>query len=195
MGTRPKAPGEEGAPVRRPEGRRRASRRARSRRAGERERGASLVEFAIVTNLFLLLVFGIIEFGIAYNDYISVRQGNREAARLGVVNDLDNAPPCKINGTTVTPPANPATKTDATNALVCKAKDRVGLDESMTKVKVEITGEAVGENLKVCVKFPLSEITGLIAPFIGGKTLQSAVTMRLEQVPEYQTFTETGSSC
>jgi len=159
------------------------------------ERGSSLVEFALVISLLLLLLFGIIEFGIAWNDYLNVRQGSREAARLGVVNDLDNAPPCKINGATVTPPSDPVTVTDATNALICKAKDRIGLDGTATKVKVSITGEAVGENLKFCASFPLSAMTGIAAPFISGKTLVSSVTMRLEQVPKFTSYTEPGTSC
>ena len=163
--------------------------------ARESESGAALVEFAIVMALFLLLVFGIVQFGIAWNDYLSVRNGSREAARLGVVNDLDNAPTCTINGASVTPPANPANTTDATNALVCKAKDRIGLNESKTKIKIAITGEAIGENLKVCAKFPLEEISGFTAPFVSGKMLVSAVTMRLEQVPKFTNFTESGATC
>jgi hypothetical protein len=105
---------------------RRERSRGRARAATERERGASLVEF------------GIIEFGIAYNDDISIRSGNREAARLGVVNDVDNAPSCKINGSTVTPPADLTNTTDATNALICKAKDRIDLDQTKAKVKILI---------------------------------------------------------
>lgn len=159
------------------------------------ERGAALVEFAIVANLLFLIIFGMLEFGLAYNEYISVRQGTREAARLGVVNDLDAAPKCTINGTVVTPPADPATVEDATDALVCKAKDRIGLDDLNTKIRIEITGEAIGENLKICARFPLEAITGFTAPFIGGKTLTSDVTMRLEQVPIFGEFSEAGASC
>lgn len=159
------------------------------------ERGAGLVEFAIVVSLLLLIVFGIIEFGLAFNDYLNVRNGSREAARLGVVNDLDNAPTCKINGVSTSPPAVPVNTTDATNALICKAKDRIGLDSSKTKIKIAITGQAVGENLKVCAKFPVEEITGFIGPILEGKTLVSSVTMRLEQVPKFGNFTESGAEC
>ncbi len=171
------------------------ARQRRPGRAGPDERGAALVEFAIVVSLFLLILFGIIEFGLAFNDYLNVRNGSREAARLGVVNDLDNAPQCKINGTTVQPPADPVNSSDATNALICKAKDRIGLNSSKTKIKIAITGQAVGENLKVCATFPVGEITGLIAPFVAGKTLTSNVTMRLEQAPKFTNFTESGAAC
>lgn len=171
------------------------ARHGRPGRPGRDERGAALVEFALVVSMLLLIVFGIIEFGLAFNDYLNVRNGSREAARLGVVNDLDNAPQCKINGFTVQPPADPTNTSDATNALICKAKDRIGLDSSKTKIKIAITGQAVGENLKVCASFPLEEITGLIAPFVSGKTLTSDVTMRLEQVPKFTNYTESGATC
>ncbi len=153
------------------------------------------MEFAIVVPALLLLVFGVIEFGIAYNDYLSVRSGTREAARLGVVNDLDGAPACKIDGVTVTPPTAPTESVGATQALICKTKDQIGLDETKTKITIAVTGPAVGENLKVCASFPLEAITGIAAPFISDKTLVSAVTMRLEQVPEFAEYAEEGASC
>lgn len=164
-------------------------------RERQRERGAALVEFAIVVPLFLLLVFGIIEFGVIYNDLLAVRSGAREGARLGVVNAVDNAPSCKINGTLVTPPANPTTTTDATNALVCKTKDRVGLGSAKVKVRVIVTGPAIGENLKVCTSFALDDVDGLMVPFVSSSRLTSSTTMRLEQVPKFNEFTELGSEC
>jgi hypothetical protein len=166
--------------------------RARTRRRGD-DRGAALVEFAIVVTLFFLLVFGMIEFGVDYNNYISVRNGAREGARLGVVNDLNDAPSCKVGGTTVTPPATPASNPDFTNALVCKTKDRIGLGDS---VEVEIIrGDDPGDSLEVCASYPVESITGLIAPFVSGKTLQTSVTMRLEQEPKFDDFSGDGSVC
>lgn len=50
------------------------------------ERGSNLVEFAIVLPLFLVVVFGIIEFGATYKDSSVVGAAAREAARLGAVN-------------------------------------------------------------------------------------------------------------
>ena len=45
------------------------------------ERGAAMVEFAIIAPLLLLLVFGIIEFGRAYNAQNSLTHAAREGAR------------------------------------------------------------------------------------------------------------------
>jgi hypothetical protein len=49
------------------------------------EDGASAVEFAIVASLLFLLLFGIIQFGIAYNRYQGLQAGAREGARLGAL--------------------------------------------------------------------------------------------------------------
>ena len=45
------------------------------------DRGAAMVEFAIIAPLLLLLVFGIIEFGRAYNAQNSLTHAAREGAR------------------------------------------------------------------------------------------------------------------
>jgi Flp pilus assembly protein TadG len=159
------------------------------------ERGTAAVEFALVLPLLLLIVFGTIDFGIAFANFEGVRGGTREAARLGVVDDLTSAPSCNINGATVTPPANPTSPSDATNALVCLTKDRVGLDGSVTKVKLAITGQAIGDELQVCASFPVTALTGYTVPFLGNRILTSSVTMRLEQVPLYTSYTEPGGAC
>lgn len=45
------------------------------------ERGAAMVEFALILPLLLLLVFGIIEFGRAYNVKVQLTGSVREGAR------------------------------------------------------------------------------------------------------------------
>jgi Flp pilus assembly protein TadG len=167
----------------------------RRRGATRNERGAALVEFALVVPILLLLLFGIVEFGIAFNDYISVRNGSREGARAAVVNDVKNAPSCTINGGTVSPPAAPTSAGDATNAIVCKTKNRIGLDESQVKVKVSVAGTSIGDTVTVCASVPVQTLSGLLAPIMSGKVLTSNVTMRLEQVPKFASFTEAGTSC
>jgi Flp pilus assembly protein TadG len=173
------------------------SRRSRvlARRLVSSERGSAAVEFALIAPLLLLIVFGVIDFGIAFTNYENVRSGTRDAARMGVVNDLQNAPPCTIDGTTVTPPADPVTTADATDALVCDTKSRIGLSEAATKVRIAITGEAIGDDLVGCASFPVTALTGLTVPFLGGQVLTSTVTMRLEQAPTYSSYTEPGVGC
>jgi len=52
------------------------------------EKGANAVEFAIILPILIMLVFGIFQFGIAYNNYITITHAAREGARLAAV-DLD----------------------------------------------------------------------------------------------------------
>ena len=72
---------------------------------------------------------------------------------------------------------------------------RYELKDDDVKVKVTIAGTDIGERLKVCASFPVSALTGLTASFLSGQTLESAVTMRLEQVPMFEEFTEEGGQC
>ena len=47
------------------------------------EQGTSAVEFALIISLLFIVLFGIIQFGIAYNRYQGINAGAREGARLG----------------------------------------------------------------------------------------------------------------
>jgi len=49
------------------------------------QRGQQLVEFALLLPLLLLLLFGIIEFGIAVFRYDTIANASREIARYGIV--------------------------------------------------------------------------------------------------------------
>jgi len=51
------------------------------------QRGAALVEFALVSALLLLLLFGIIEMGLLFQDQAELGQAAREAARSASVGD------------------------------------------------------------------------------------------------------------
>ncbi|MGD2148822.1 MAG: pilus assembly protein [Anaerolineae bacterium] len=48
-------------------------------------RGQELLEYALVLPLLLLLIFGIVDFGLAFFAYNSVANAAREGARAGVV--------------------------------------------------------------------------------------------------------------
>ncbi len=49
------------------------------------EKGASSLEFALVMPLLVLIIFGIIQFGIVYNHYLAITHAAREGARLAAV--------------------------------------------------------------------------------------------------------------
>ncbi|MBT8202759.1 MAG: pilus assembly protein, partial [Acidimicrobiia bacterium] len=56
------------------------------RRRSTEDEGAVLIEFAIVIGLFFLLVFGMVDFGLAINTKTQLTNAGREGARLVTVN-------------------------------------------------------------------------------------------------------------
>ncbi len=60
------------------------------------EKGQSLLEFAAVVPVFLLIVMGIVDFGIGLKSWIQVTNAAREAARFGAIHcsagDIDGTP-------------------------------------------------------------------------------------------------------
>jgi Flp pilus assembly protein TadG len=52
-----------------------------SRRRSTREEGQTMVEFTLVVPILLIVVFAIVQFGILYNDYISLTDATRIGAR------------------------------------------------------------------------------------------------------------------
>jgi len=53
------------------------------RRGREKERGATLVEAAIAYGLLFLALFAVLEFGLAFKDWLSVSNASRTGARAG----------------------------------------------------------------------------------------------------------------
>lgn len=62
-------------------------RRGTTRGSAEAQRGAAAVELALILPILLSLVFGIISFGIIFAQQLSLGNGARQGARLGVVDD------------------------------------------------------------------------------------------------------------
>jgi Flp pilus assembly protein TadG len=57
-----------------------------------REKGTSAVEFAIILPILIMLVFGIIQFGLVFNKYIAITHAAREGARLAAVGLYEENP-------------------------------------------------------------------------------------------------------
>lgn len=145
----------------------------------------ALVEFAIVLPLVCLLLFGIIEFGKGFNDYQSLRQGVREGARAGVVDNY--------RGYDITPlPAGHAALSTCSNAghppevrkLMCLTTHETDLGPELA-VRVVYTAPVAGDSaddgaVKVCAQRQFDPLTGFI-PGLGGITLKSEIEMRMEK--------------
>jgi Flp pilus assembly protein TadG len=62
--------------------------RGAARPRARSDHGAAAVEFALVSGILFLVLFGIIQYGLYFNDSLNAHQGVREAVRLGVVKNF-----------------------------------------------------------------------------------------------------------
>lgn len=155
---------------------------ARSR--DRREQGATLVEFALVMPLILLLLLGMVDFGVRLADRHSLEDGIRDAARQAAVGDLGGDTGCALVG--------PGTPNSATRELVCLAKDRIGLPESDVRVRIAFGagGRVEGEPILVCAQYPADSVSGLLPQF-GSDQLSARSVMRLEADSTVAAYAET----
>ena len=123
-----------------------------------RDEGASVVEFAVVLPLLLLLVFGIMEAGWAFAQQVEVRNAAREGARLAVV---DFPVPGSGNSAAIA-------------AEVCA---RASLSADRAVVSIRDTGNG---SARVLVSQDYESLTGLL-PVFNNLTIRSAVEMRIER--------------
>jgi len=133
----------------------------------KREDGQSLVEFALVIPIFLLVLFAIVDFGMAFHAWITIANSAREGARMGSV----HAPAATIE-------QRVRTTSDSLN------QDNL----SVTVTNADDQGGQPGESVVVDVSYSYSLITplaDLLSMVSGGSipetlTLDSLADMRLE---------------
>lgn len=132
----------------------------RNNRVTNREGGASLIEFALLAPLLILLLLGIVEFGWKFGQFNDVRHGTREGARFAAVDAGSN--------------------TDIRDH-VCDSMD---LDAGVTSLEIELSegGGDVGDTGWISVTASVDSLTGapLISVFLPSE-LSSRVDFRLEQ--------------
>ena len=141
------------------------------------ERGSNLVEFALVVPIFLLLVMGIIDFSIAFNDYNRVRSGVAEGARQGVVANFSAAG---------------CTEASASLNLACITKERIGLDAADTRVKILLPDGTydVGDPLRVCAMHDVDSLTGMFDVILDSRVASSSIDMRIERLDDADPVTD-----
>lgn len=124
--------------------------------------GAAAVEFALVVPIFLLLVFGIIEFGRAIMVQQILVNASREGARQAV---LDGA-----------------TSADVVNTVSDYLRgSSVDTGQDNITVSPDPTGVRSREEITVSVSVPFSEVSWM-PPFIYDGNLQASATMRSEKL-------------
>jgi Flp pilus assembly protein TadG len=135
----------------------------------------------LVLPLLLMIVFGVIEFGTTYSNYIGLRDGVRQAARSAAVGNLGSTTSCDLVG------ADEA----STNVkrLMCLTKAETGLNTAQVRVKVisansDFTGAgtfAKNDAVIVCAQIPTTAVTGFLGSALTGKVLRTKVAMRIER--------------
>jgi len=129
--------------------------------ASRHRRGAAMVEFAVVVPVFLLLVFGMIEYGRMVMVQQILTNAAREGARVGV---LDGSTQTKVN-------------TAVSNYLTA-----AGISNSTTTVSPNPPSSAAATApVTVTVSVNFNDVSWLPSPFyLGGKTISYSAPMRRE---------------
>lgn len=136
--------------------------RGRSDRRGES--GAAAVEFALVSSMLFTVMFGIIQYGLYFNDALSTRQGVREGARMGVVRNFAT---CGSASTDL-------------DKLRCQTKQQISALTGTAYVKVSVAKWAKAQPLVVCAMVKSSGGIGLL-PMPNGGWIGSTTQMSIEQ--------------
>jgi hypothetical protein len=143
----------------------------------KREKGQSLVEFALVLPLFLLVLFIIADFGVGFSRWLVITNASREGARLGTV------------GATTAEVQDRAIRTS--HGL---------LDSSGVTVEyADLDGEpgiGAGDAIVVNAEYRYGFITPIgqvLETLAGGLTLRSCADMRMED--EVTTGATAGAEC
>lgn len=124
------------------------------------ERGQALVEFALVLPLLVLLLFAVIQFGIVYNNYITLTDAVRAGARKAAVSRLTTDPSGPVG----------VTKTEVVNA---------GSDLHLTAGDVTVTsGWNPGDDVTVQASTPYS--LNLFGVVVASGRLSSSTVERVE---------------
>jgi hypothetical protein len=122
------------------------------------------VEFALVSVFVFPLLFGMIQYGLLFNDYLQVRQGVREGARTGVVQTM---PACSGSS--------------GTAALIkCYTKDQVAPTSGAVAARVVTpSGWHKGKPLLVCAVVKSAAVGGIV-PVPDGGYVKAKTQMAIE---------------
>lgn len=145
-----------------------------------RDSGQSLVEWALIIPLIMLVIFGIIEFGRLYNAHLIVTSSAREGARKAAVSSSEDAVRTAVENAAAS--LNPATveKTDA--AFIKDTNNIPGTGVMWYAIDYKSGGSRrFGDPVEVCVKARIEIITPIISNIIGTpRPVFAVAVMRVE---------------
>jgi hypothetical protein len=137
---------------------------ATPRRRSRDAHGAAAVEFALVFPILMLVVFGILQYGLYFFDAHGTRTGIREAARMGVVKATFTSP-CNSGG--------------YLEQVRCTTKEQVDAITGPIAVRVVAPQQwEKGDPLVVCAEVQ-SQVVGLL-PMPDDGLIKSKTQMSIE---------------
>ncbi len=129
-----------------------------------KEDGQSMVEFALILPVFLLILCGIIDFGWMFYNQLSLNNACREGARYAVVNTADG------------------TDMDAIITHIENDSKKV-FDKDGVEINVAYSspGDPTEGDVTVTLKAEITFFTPVLSSVLGkNKTITSTVTMKVE---------------
>ncbi|MBO8137542.1 MAG: pilus assembly protein [Desulfotomaculum sp.] len=125
------------------------------------QKGQSMVEFALLLPLIIILLFGILEFGRVFHSYLVITSAAREGARIGAVGRPDSEIIARIREAAPLPDADSKLK--------------------ITRLEPNQDARTPGLPLTVEVTYDVDLITPLFSDILPNPiTLRAESTMRLE---------------
>lgn len=123
------------------------------------DKGQSMVEFAMILPVLLLIIIGIIEFGFMFSGYLALSNASREAVRTVSLGETDMV-------------------------AIQRAKD-VAITLNPTKMNVSISPSAAlrdrGDSVRVTIVYDYDFLTPFMEALFGGDLqLEAEATMRVE---------------
>ena len=137
------------------------------------ERGQALVEFALVSVVFFIFMFGLIDAGRAVWNYNTLAQATREGTRYAIVHGADSSDPSGPGSAYYTPPS---TDTKVTQQV---EKFGGGLNPSRLNVQTEWTDgtNLSGSHVTVTSQYEFEPIFNFLG--IVSFTMTSSSTMEI----------------
>ncbi len=148
-----------------------------------------MVEFAIVVPLLILLLCGIIDFGLIFGGDMSLQSGVASAARAISLDNYQYSGSASCTGG----------PTAATAAAVCNVVASLGPLEGLNTNSLSVgicfvspgstpscsgasaTGTSVSDDVEVCAQAPMESTTGLTSIFVSGTNVSTSGRQLMEQ--------------
>ncbi|MDH8677312.1 TadE/TadG family type IV pilus assembly protein [Fusibacter bizertensis] len=123
------------------------------------ENGQSMVEFALIVPLLLLIIVGIIEFGFMFSGYLTLTNASREAVRTISLGRSDSAAILRANDTIV----------------------NLDKDQMLVKIDPSDAAREQGDSVTVTITYDYTFLTPFMEAIFGGDfQIEVSTTMRVE---------------